>query len=749
MTPARNLSLKGGACNKVNYSSVLHFSTFACCRAGAEPSFSLYCASILILTMKGLSFQYPAWFLIFCVLLGLGYALALYYRDQTFREQPAWLTWLLGFLRFAMVTIASALLLSPLLRSLQTDTKKPLIILAQDNSESIAAGMSEAQRAAYQQSLEEMTEELSDEYEFKAYSFGSEVREGIDYSFTDKISNLSAVFNDIYDLYSNQNLGAVIVATDGIYNQGSNPVYSGGKLSVPVYTVALGDTTPQRDVVLKRVFHNRIAYLGDQFSVQIDISAMNSSAAATTLQVFKVEGSGTRKLQDIPVAIDQNDFFTTREVILDADQAGVQRFRIILSPIANEATTANNQKDIFIDVLDARQKILLLANSPHPDLTALRQSISGNENYEVEVAYINNFTGQIAEYDMVVLHQLPSLTNAAGNVITAIQQRKTPTLFIVGTQTDLGRLNQIQSLLTIRAGGPSTNEVQARVAPGFNLFKVGEEISGNLGVFPPLLAPFGEFEASPGAQVLLRQRIGRIDTDYPLLVLGTDNDTRVGVLAAEGLWKWRLFDYLQHQNHDIFSELVGKTTQYIGLKEDKRRFRVSLDKNIFNENEAVIFDAELYNNNYELINEPDVSMTVTDEDGKEYNYVFNRLNQAYSLNAGILPVGNYRFVANTATGGESLQFNGQFSVQPIQLELYEQTADHRLLQLISDRYGGALVGPQEISAIPGLINEAETIAPVIYQSVTTRSVINLKWIFFVLLLLLSAEWFFRRYFGGY
>lgn len=699
--------------------------------------------------MKGLSFQYPAWFLIFCVLLGLGFALALYYRDKTFREQATWLNWLLGALRFLLVTFISALLLSPLLRSLQTDTKKPLVILAQDNSESVAAAMTEEQRAAYQQSVQQLSAALSEEYEFKEYSFGSEVREGIDFSFGDKVTNISEVFGDIYDLYSNQNLGAVVLATDGIYNEGSNPVYSGNKLGVPVYTVALGDTTPKRDVILKRVFNNRIAYLGDKFSVQIDVSALNCSGAATTLSVSKVGEGGTRRLQEIPLTIDRNDYFSTQEVILDASPAGVQRYRISLSPVSDEVSTVNNTKDIFIDVLDARQKVLVLANSPHPDLTALKQSLTSNENYEVDVAYGASFTGKLTDYDMVVLHQLPSRTYNAARVITEINERKIPVFYIVGDQTDINRLNSVQSLLSIRAGGANANEVQARIDPGFNLFTTGEQLKGGISTFPPLLSPFGDYAVGPNAQTLLYQRIGRIDTDYPLLVLGTDKSARAGILAAEGIWKWRLFDFLQNQNQDLFNELIGKTIQYVGLKEDKRRFRVNMDKNIFDENEQVIFDAELYNDNYELINEPDVSIKVTDEDGKEYDYTFNRVNNAYSLNAGILPVGNYRFTANTVAGGEPLQFSGQFTVQPIQLELFESTADHRLLKLISDEYGGEVVAPDAVAGIADKIAAKETVAPVIYQSVTTRSVINLKWIFFMLLTLLTAEWFLRRYFGGY
>ena len=144
-------------------------------------------------------------------------------------------------------------------------------------------------------------------------------------------------------------------------------------------------------------------------------------------------------------------------------------------------------------------------------------------------------------------------------------------------------------------------------------------------------------------------------------------------------------NYLQYENHDLYNELVSNLVQYLSLKEDKRRFRINLNQNIFDENEAVYFDAELYNESFELVNEPDVSISISDVDGKEYNYTFTKSGNAYALNAGILPVGNYTFKANTTYNGEALSYSGQFSIQPIQLESYSLTADHNMLQPIESK----------------------------------------------------------------
>ncbi|MFT5262645.1 MAG: beta-lactamase regulating signal transducer with metallopeptidase domain, partial [Polaribacter sp.] len=74
---------------------------------------------------------------------------------------------------------------------------------------------------------------------------------------------------------------------------------------------------------------------------------------------------------------------------------------------------------------------------------------------------------------------------------------------------------------------------------------------------------------------------------------------------------------------------------------------------------------------------------------------------------------------------------------------------HGLLRMLSDKYGGAMVSPNNISTISELVKAKKSVKPTIYQTSKTISVINLKWIFFILLTLLTLEWFLRRYYGGY
>jgi len=541
----------------------------------------------------------------------------------------------------------------------------------------------------------------------------------------------------------------LILASDGIFNEGSNPLYGVKKIGAPVFTVALGDTTAQVDLILKRVLHNNIAYLGDKFSIQIDVSARNLAGKNTSLEISKLNNSAPTVLKRVNLRINKGDYFHTEEVVLDANVAGVQRYRVRLLPTAGEATTANNSKDFYIDVLDARQKILILADSPNPDISAIRQSLGSNKNYEIEVAYGKSPPNDLAKYSFAILHQLPSKKFAVSNVLKQLKNSKTPHLFIAGNNSNIPALNAAQPLVNIKATGDNSNNVTPILGNNFNLFTLGEDLISNIKKYPPLSVPFGDFDGSSIGETLLLQEIKKVETQYPLLSIGEESGTKVGLLCGEGIWRWRLFDFLSNENHDTFDELFSKVVQYLSVKEDKRKFRVSIPKNIFKENEEVILDGELYNSSYELINTPEASVTIKSASGKEYNYTFSKTQNAYTLNAGILPVGNYSFTAQTTFTGEKHNYKGQFSVQPIQLELYNTTADHKLLNLLSDEFGGKTLSPSEIPKLAQQLKDNPALKPIIYQTTTTKSVMDLKWIALLILFLFSLEWFLRRYFGTY
>ena len=69
---------------------------------------------------------------------------------------------------------------------------------------------------------------LEEKYEVKTYTFGENLTEGNQIDYSKKITDLSNAFDEIGNKFYNRNVGALILASDGIFNQGSNPVYNSG-----------------------------------------------------------------------------------------------------------------------------------------------------------------------------------------------------------------------------------------------------------------------------------------------------------------------------------------------------------------------------------------------------------------------------------------------------------------------------------------------------------------------------------------
>ncbi len=357
--------------------------------------------------------------IIICLLLAGGYAFSLYFRDIK-NEFPRYLKILLALVRFVAVFLISFLLLSPFIRSISKEKEKPIIILAVDNSQSVLLN---ADSSEYKNNLlreiDRLSSGLSGIAEVRQYIFGDKVYQlGIEKTFsgsvkfTDQVTDISGLVAELGNLYTNLNVGALILATDGIYNTGANPVYQAKEWPHPVYTVALGDTSVRMDMVIAKVNYNRMVYLNNKFPVEIVVRAQAAMGNQSRISIYH-EG---KPVQSSDFNIDREDFTRSFQIILDAKKSGLQKYSISIDPLNGELSAANNLKEIFVEVLDSKSRVLLVSGSPHPDISAINQAIISNLNYEVDEFLLNDFTGNPENYSMVILYQLPSVHDPADDI---------------------------------------------------------------------------------------------------------------------------------------------------------------------------------------------------------------------------------------------------------------------------------------------------------------------------------------------
>jgi hypothetical protein len=692
-----------------------------------------------------LVFQYPSWFILLCLLAGFSYAFFLYRKNHGVPDASVWLIRLLFSLRFLAVSILFFLLFGPLLKMSSRELEKPIILFLQDNTESILSNAdSTFIRSEFQSKIASLAEKLGDNYEFRSYSFEHELGDSLRLDFTGKETDISKALSDLSDRYENMNVGAVILATDGIYNKGSSPLYNRRLLNAPVYAVAMGDTSVKKDLLVAQLRHNQLAYLNNTFPVQVVVQANQLKGKKTKLSIRR----GAESIVEQEILIGEDGFLQTFDFQIKASQTGIQRYSISLQGVEGESSTKNNFRDFFIEVIDSRQKVLILAAAPHPDVAAIRRSLEQNQNYEIIVKQAEGYNESVKPYSLVILHQLPSVSAMITPVVAEASASGVPIWYIVGASSLPGALNSQQKLIQINGSKGGMNDVFAVLNNSFALFTLSDELKNAFRKFVPLQIPYGNYTMQASAIPLFTQKIGTVSTQYPLFVFSSDPENKLAILAGEGIWRWRMQDYAEHGNHLLFDELISKVVQYLSVRNERKNLRV-LARNSYNENERIRMDAEVYNASFELINQVDVNLVVKDEQGRAYPYSFARTSSAYSLDLGLFREGNYTYEARTKVGDKEFSASGKFLVKPVETEKNSARADHNMLRTLAIRTGGELIKPADLLTLADKINAREDVKPVSHIESTIKELIRYPWIFVLILLLLSIEWFIRKRSGGY
>lgn len=677
------------------------------------------------------------WWLPVCVLAGVLYAWLLYKQPTNLSNK---LRLGLAVLRALAVTVIAFLLLSPLIKSINYQPQKPLVLIAQDNSASIEKfNPKSISLKELTTGLDKLKQTLGNQYDVRSFHFNKTVQNGLTDTYNGKQTDISSTLHQLNEQYVNQNIGAVILATDGLYNQGSDPLYEARNLKSSIYTVALGDTTVRRDLLISNVNYNKTALSGNDFELEVMAEAYLGKGENMQLTVTE-DG---RQVANKTIGIETNNWHKTIPLKLTAGKKGLHRFTFSIAPVKNEVSVQNNAETVYIEVLDARQKILLVYNAPHPDIGAIRQSIATNRNYELKAVSIADlFSVKLGDYNLLILHQV----STAGNPVLQkqLESSRLPVWFMAGAQTNVPDFDQQQKLVQISAARADNQEVFALAQPGFSAFTLSDSALKKISQLPPLLAPFGTYSVGTGASVLYRQKIGAVNTTYPLLAFQDDHSKRTAVLTGEGLWRWQLTEYQAYGNHNALNELVSQTVQYLTANAGRQRFRVYTAKNTFDESEHALLNAELYNEALVLTNTPDVKLDLKEAKGKSYSYQFSRAGQSYQLDAGVLAPGEYTYTAATQTGKQQLTASGRFTVKAIDPEGRQSTANHRLLSGLAKQSGGQMLQPAQIGKLAELIRRNEQIKTLVNEDRRYTELIDVKWVFVLLLLLLSAEWLLRK-----
>jgi hypothetical protein len=681
-------------------------------------------------------------YVLLCLALAAGLTYLLYTSTHPWSKQ--W-NYALSATRFVLIFLLSFLLLGPIIKQVMNRIEKPVMVILRDNSSSIAESVDSTRLNKLEEDLA-LTHSKLDEAGYQVATLNLAGEDIDDLKYNADATDLNSALKKISYRFEGQRIGGVILASDGIFNKGLSPLYA--NYNFPIYSVGVGDTVQRTDAGIRSVVYNRIAYQGNKFPVRAEVFTKNLKGEPITVSLR--QGG---KVLERQTKTSTGDDLLVFDFYPVADEQGIQKLDIQVDQRPNEFNVRNNASSAFVEVVEGKKKILIVAPSPHPDLKAIREVIEKNSNYESFIHIPGMKEIDAAQLrpdktDLVIFHQAPDLR---GKTLALFQQflpTKTSMFIVIGQQSDLRNLSK-QTLPIQFEGLPRDyDQVTPVVNAAFGNFTITPETNSMMTDYPPATVHFGRMKIPMTATPLLFQRVGSLATEKPMLAVDQHDGRKVAVMLGEGLWRWRLNEFDRTEKTDAFDELFGKLIQYLSTTDDKRKFRSNPVQQEFSDTEPVIFESQVYNDIFEPVFGNTISIDITDDKGKRknYSYITSPGNSQYQI--GGLDEGVYRYKSSTTINGAVEETRGQFAVLARNTELLNLTADFDLLRSLSAASGGKFVKSDQVNTLTESL-VAREVSGVIHSEESYNSLINLKWVFWILVAIIALEWFGRKFFGSY
>jgi len=637
---------------------------------------------------------------------------------------------LLAFLRFFSIFGILLLLINPKITSNTFEIVKTPLPIVVDNSSSIS------ELKANERSLEiykklASNKELKEKFEILSYQFSNEFELSDNFNFQGKQTNLDEVAKNLKSINKNATFPTVIL-TDGNQTSGNDYVYSFNPNN-KVFPVILGDTTTFLDLKINQLNVNKYAFHKNKFPVEVFLQYSGNKSVTADFSISQANSVLSKQ----SVSFSPSKKSQVLNVLLPANNIGVQVFKASITSKEQEKNTYNNIKNFAVEVIDQKSEIAIVSVINHPDIGALKRSIETNLQRKVTIVNPNKISS-LQDYNILVLYQP---TSEFKSVFEANKNANLNTWIITGTNTDFNFLNQMQNSLQFKMSSQKEDYL-ADFSTQFNLFAIDNIGFENL---PPLQNSFGTVTAKENVDVLLSSRIRNVNTGSPLLAYAENQGKRSAFLLGENIWKWRLQSHIDNQSFDKFDVFVDKTIQFLASNNTKKSLVVN-HESFYNSGEAIEINAQYFNKNYEFDENAKLTISLTNKATKQTkNYDLLKSTNSYKVNLDGLSAGIYSF--KVVESKSKATYTSSFEVLDFDIEKQFVNPDLNKLTHLASQTNGKVFHPNQVDdLVKSLLGNEDYKA--VQKAITKKTpLVDWIWLLVLIAISLAAEWFIRKYHG--
>ncbi len=620
-------------------------------------------------------------------------------------------------LRAMSLTLILLLLFDPILSLTRRKQETPVVAVLVDNSASMGLVDEKVDRK------EELKRVLADplfanadrKVQLQYYEFSHTLSEKNDFA-PDSLTlsgdgtDIQRALEILNEKMAERYFASVILLTDGADNLGENPARFVQDYPVPIYPVAIGDPSEQKDVVLSNFVTNEIVYAGNK--VPVDVYIRSNGFNGNRLPINLVQGNRTIDTQT--VTLSGSGMEQKVRLHFTPEEEGLVKYEIKLPILQDELTRANNTKSFYTKVLKNKLRLCIISGAPGPDFSFLKRALQSDENIEIS-AYVGNRKGafyqgatlpsqeELEKFDCFILQNYPQKNSSTGpmNQLKRAFAKGKPMLLLNGKHTDFNKLWSLKDFLPF-ATKPAQNQehtVSIKVLPQgahhpvLRIYEDDLENQDSWAELPPVFSNIRSVRLHEGATSLAaanpnRAQVARAFTVPFLSVYDTGKRKSIALLAY-GTWRWDLLMHGVGKKNRNYLTFLKNCVRWLTTKDESKLVRISSNKEIYRSGEEVEFTAQVYFEDYQPVDGAEVTVQVPGPDETQDLTLVNIGDGRYVGNFQVLSGGDYNFTGTAYQQGRVLgRDTGRFSVEEFSLEFQNTRMNEPLLRRIAEESGG-------------------------------------------------------------
>ncbi len=674
------------------------------------------------------------------ILLGLAaWAGAAWLSWTNWRRRRSRASFALETLRLVIVTLLVFTLLRPEFVKIIQRSERPEIAVLLDASGSMASRdikqgtnivtraewLAKQRAAKFWKPLEKSAKVLVEE--FSAPPRGSNVTAS---AVADAGTDLSAALDAV--LQRTRNLKAVLVLTDGDWNQGKSPLGAATRFreqNVPVFAIGVGAERPLPDLILEKVTAPSYGLIGEQISIPFKIQNNMPREVKTTLTLAEPDGEETKREITIPALGQLAD-----AIVWSPRLVGETTLKLRLPVEPDEALADNNELPLRIAVRSETLKVLVVDSLPRWEYRYLRNALERDPGVEMNCLlyhpgmttgggrnYLPAFPGTkeiLSKYDVIFLGDIGvgdgELTEKDCELIRGlVEQQSSGLVFIPGRRgremsflkspladlfpvmldekkpDGIGLQNEVPLLLTSSGKGHLLTRFDADENRNDEIWKG----------LPGFYWSAAVEKSRPGSEVLAvhasqRNNWGRI----PLLVTRPAGSGKVLFMGTDSAWRWRRG--VEDKFHYRFWSQVARWMAHQRHLSERQGIRLTFSPETPQVGDTVFLQTTVLDASGFPVDHGPVAGRITAPGGRVERLDFSQIEggwgvfkSQFTAQAG----GAHKILVTADAFGRRLET--EISVtQPVR-EKIGQPANHQILRELAALTGGAVSVTDDLKGI--------------------------------------------------